>query len=114
MELDHQGSEETKAEDMTTEEANAVVTDAMNAIMAKDTVGLEEAKEYAEYEELAKIHMASLSDWTVQLAYIVSDKRWDHADNALLAANHALQKLAGVCSKLMMPPKQEATSRDEL
>lgn len=96
---------------MTESDANKVVEDAMNAIMAKDEVGVEESRQFAEYEELAKIHMASLSDWTIQLAYIVGDKRWDQADNALLAANHALQKLSGCVSKLMLPPKPDEAQK---
>lgn len=86
---------------MTPEDANKVVYDAMNAIMAQDAIGIEAQKEQAEYEELAKIHMATLTDWTVQLAWIIADQRWDKAGDALMAANHALQKLAGCASKLM-------------
>lgn len=84
-------------------EANAVVTEAMNAIMANDAIGIEAQKEAAEYEELTKIYAAALSDWTVQLCWIVADKRWERADNALIAANLALQKLAGAVSKLKPP-----------
>ena len=98
---------------MSPEEAEATVTEAMNAIMAKDSIGIEAQRKEAEYEELAKIHVATLSDWTIQLAWIVSDKRWDKADNALIAANHALQKLSGAVSKLMLVqgpvPKLELT-----
>lgn len=75
---------------MSDEEASAIVSDALEVV-----------PETSEFEELAKIHMASLTDWTVQLAHIVADQKWDRADNALIAANHALQKLAGVVSKLM-------------
>ena len=85
---------------MTKAEADATVTEAMNAIMANDAIGIEAQKAQAEYEELAKIHSAALTDWTIQIAWIVADKRWDKADNALIAANLALQKLAGAVSKL--------------
>lgn len=86
---------------MTPESANQIVEDAMNAIMAKDAIGIEAQKEQAEYEELAKIHVNTLNDWIIQLTWLVADKRWDKADNAMIAANHALQKLAGAISKLM-------------
>lgn len=85
---------------MTPQEADAVVTEAMNGIMANDAVGIAAQKALAEYDDLAKIHMATLTDWTVQLAWIVADKRWDKADNALIAANLALQKLAGVVANI--------------
>ena len=88
---------------MTPEDANKVVYDAMNAIMAQDAIGIEAQKEQAEYEELAKIHMATLNDWVIQLTWIVADQRWDKAGDALMAANHALQKLAGCVGKLMPP-----------
>lgn len=86
---------------MTPEEANAVVEEAIARSLGKQEEDSPEVKEFAEYEELANIHMAALSDWTVQLAWIVADKKWDKADNALLAANHALQKLAGCVGKLV-------------
>lgn len=89
---------------MTKESAEATVTEAIDAIMARDSVGIEAQREMAEYEESAKIHMANLSDWTVQLAWVVAEQRWDKADNALIAANQALQKLAGTVSKLMPGP----------
>ena len=75
---------------MSDEETNAIVSNALEVV-----------PETSEFEELAKIHMASLTDWTAQLAYIVSDQKWDMAPNALIAANQALQKLAGTISKLM-------------
>lgn len=82
---------------MNQEESNAVVEEAIARSIGRDSV----VPETSEFEELAKIHMASLSDWTIQLTYIVGDKRWDRADNALIAANMALQKLSGAISKLM-------------
>lgn len=91
---------------MTPEEADAVVEEAIARGTAKYTAPNPDhlttvERAHDEYEELAKIHMASLTDWTIQLAYIVADQKWDRADNALIAANHALQKLAGAVSKLM-------------
>jgi hypothetical protein len=90
---------------MTPEEANATV----EAAIAKGTARYK-APDYAELQTLLKIYMSELSDWHLQLAFLISDGRYEKAANILAPYNITVQKIAGVVNKLLPdgPAKKDA------
>ncbi len=94
---------------MTNAEARAVSTDAIAKGWAAKVLNLA-PKEYiaplpqdeAELRALAKTYCSELSDWHIQMAYLVADENWERAGNMLASMSIALQKLAGAVSKLML------------
>jgi hypothetical protein len=81
---------------MTPEQANATV----EAAIKKGTARYK-APDYDELQDLLKAYMSELSDWHVQLAFLIGDGRYEKASNILAPYNIAVQKIAGVVSKLL-------------
>ena len=97
---------------MTPEDANAAVAAAISSgtakyagMAAKISQLAVEARNEDEFENLALIYMAELSDWTVQLAYLVGDQRWDDVLQALPPTRIAVDKLAGAVNNMLIAEK---------
>lgn len=94
---------------MTPEEANATVEAAIakgtakyGGMAARIASLAQEASEPSEFENLTLIYMAEVSDWTVQLAFLVGDQRWEQCKEILPAMRRAVDKLAGAVNNLTL------------
>jgi hypothetical protein len=94
---------------MTPEEANATVEAAIakgtakyGGMAAKVSALAAEARNEDEFQNLALIYMAELTDWTVQVAHLVGDHRWESCVSALPVMRIAIDKLAGAVNNIML------------
>ena len=106
-------------ETMTPEDANAAVAAAIASgtakyagMAAKISQLAVEARNEDEFQNLALIYMAELSDWAIQLAYLVGDHRWEQCTQVLPAMRIAVDKLAGAVNNLRLVQSPEARIED--
>ena len=103
---------------MTPEEANATVEEAIAKGMARYSAPnanhlTSHERKLDEYDELARIYMGEISDWTVQLAWLVADRRWEQSEKTLISMRIAVDKLAGAVSKMVVSGATQPARADE-
>ena len=60
--------------------------------------------DYDELIELLRIYTSELTDWHVQVTYLIGDGRLEEAANIMAQYNIAVHKLAGALGQLLPEP----------